>query len=122
VYIRIIFCVHYIYMCVCIYVYIYIYIYIYIQIYKLKFAVFSQKNTFFFLGSKNNLFKVALANYTFFPSFGQFVYTTPKKFLIFRSKPLIKPFSDVFVKIEVPLSERVTHRRKQVIVRRCQVW
>ena len=53
---------------------------------------FSQKNTlFFFLGSKNkfiqiysNLFKVlAIANYTFSPSFGQFVYITPKKFLIF---------------------------------------
>jgi len=35
------------------------------------------------------------------------MYTTPKKFLIFRGKPFIKPFSDVFVKIEVPLSERV---------------
>jgi len=28
----------------------------------------------------------------------------PKKFLIFRGKPFIKLFLDVFVKIEVPLS------------------
>ena len=33
------------------------------------------------------------------------MYTMPKKFLIFRGKPLIKSFSDVFVRIEVPLSK-----------------
>jgi len=38
---------------------------------------------------------LALANYTISPSFGQFVYTTPKKFLIFRGKPFIKSFSNV---------------------------
>ena len=83
---------------------------------------FSQKNTFF-LESKNKFIQsTALANYTFFSSFGQFVYTTPKKFLIFRGKSLIKPFSNVFVRIKVPLSKHVAHRQvKQVIVRRCQV-
>jgi len=82
----------------------------------------SQKNTFFFLGSKNNLFEVlALANYTFFPFFGQFVYTTPKKFLIlwwkFLSRQIIKPC------LRKNRSELVAHRRKQMkTVRRCQVW
>ena len=71
---------------------------------------FSQKNTFF-PRKRKQIYSKYLPSLIFFPSFGQFVYTTPKKFLIFQDKPLIKPFSDV-VRIEVSLSERVAHENR----------
>jgi len=95
---------------------------IYTRCISLNPLFFSQKNTFFFPRKQKQIYSKYLPSLTIhFSHLSGNLYTTQKKFLIFRGKPLIKPFSDVFVRIEVPLSERVVHRWKQ-IVRRCQVW
>ena len=46
---------------------------------------------------KRDLFKVcSIASYTFFPSFGQFVDTTPIKIFPFCREPFIEPFFHIF--------------------------
>jgi len=68
---------------------------------------------------KRDLFKIcSIASYTFFPSFGQFVDTTPVKIFPFCQEPFI--FSHLRKK--VLLSKCVTHRCKQVVIGRSQIW
>ena len=56
---------------------------------------------------KRNLFKVcSIASYTFFPSFGQFVDTTPVKIFPF-CEPFIEPFFHIFVRTKALLSVHV---------------
>ena len=65
---------------------------------------------------KRDLFKVcSIANYTFFPSFGQFVDTTSIKIFPFCREPFIEPFFHIFVRTKALLSKCVTHRCKQVV-------
>jgi len=50
---------------------------------------------------KRDLFKVcSIASYTFFPSFGQFVNTTPVKIFSFCREPFIEPFFHIFIRTQ----------------------
>ena len=72
---------------------------------------------------KSALFKVCLTVcYTFLPSFGQFVNTTPVKIFPFCCESFIEPFFHIFVRTKALLGKCVTHRCKQVVMGRNQVW
>ena len=62
---------------------------------------------------KNILFEVLpIASYTFFPPVWQLVDATPKKQSLFWGKPVIQPFSYIFVRSEVLVRKCVSHRCK----------
>ena len=62
---------------------------------------------------KNILFEVLpIASYTFSPPVWQLVDTTPKKLSLFRGKPVIEPFSYIFVRSEALVRKCVSHRCK----------
>ena len=90
---------------------------------SMKWRFFSQKkHVKFGRMIKRDLFKVySIASYTFFPSFGQFVNTTPVKIFPFCREPFIEPFFHIFVRTKALLSKCVTHRCKQVVIGRSQV-
>ena len=72
---------------------------------------------------KRALFKVcSIASYTFFPSFGQFVDTMPVNIFSLCREPFIEPFFRIFVRTKALLSKCVTHRCKQMVIGRSQVW
>jgi len=72
---------------------------------------------------KRDLFKVCfIASYIFFPSFGQFVDITPVKIFPFCRELFIEPFFHIFIWTKALFSKCVTHRYKQVIIGRSQVW
>ena len=64
------------------------------QVYKYEMTIFfPKKHVKFGRMIKRDLFKVcSIASYTFFPSFGQFVDTTPVKIFPFCREPFIEPF------------------------------
>ena len=105
-------------------------VYVYVPVYVQDVQVWN--DDFFFKKTRKNeikigrmikrdLFKVcSIANYTFFPSFGQFVDTTPVKIFSFCREPFIEPFFHIFVRIKALLSKCVTHRCKQVVNGRSQ--
>ena len=69
------------------------------------------------------LFKILpISFYYRWPSFRQHTDTAFKKFLIFWGDPRIDPIFVFFIRSEVLLSQAMSHRPKQVVVRRSNVW
>jgi len=70
---------------------------------------------------KRDLFKVcSIASYTFFPSFGQFMDTTPIKIFPFCRKPF-EPFFHIFVRTKAlqvrdPLMQTSGNRKEPSLV------
>ena len=60
--------------------------------------------------------------HTFSPSFWQFVNVTAVKIFSFCCEPFIGPFFHIFVRTKALLGKCVTHRRKQVVIGRSQIW
>ena len=72
------------------------------QMYKYEMIFFPKKHVKFGRMIKKDLFKVySIASYTFFPSFEQFVDTTPVKIFPFCCEPFIELFFHIFVKNEL---------------------
>ena len=70
---------------------------------------------------KHTLFKVYfIVFYTFFPSFGQFVNTTPVNVFPFYCDTFIEPFFHTILLSKAPLSNCVAYQCKQVIIERIQ--
>ena len=80
------------------------------QMYKYEMTIFfPKKHVKFGRMIKKALFKVySIASYTFFPSFGQLVDTTPVKIFHFCREPFIEPFFHIFVRTKALLSKCVT--------------
>lgn len=91
---------------------------------NMKATFFNENKTLILNGKvKNILFKVlAIAFYTFWPPFRQFVDSIPKELLLFWRKPVRDPISQFFGRTEVLLLKGVSHRWKQMLVGRRQVW
>ena len=72
---------------------------------------------------KNILFEVLpIASYTFLPPVWQLVDATPRKLSLFWGKPVIQPFSYIFVRSEALVRKCVSHRCKLIVIGRSQVW
>jgi len=97
------------------------------------YQVYKYEMTIFFLKKhvkpgrmiKRDLFKVCfIASYTFFPSFGQFVNTTPVKIFPFCREPFIEPFFS-HLRTNQSAAQQVRDPSMQTsanLLRRSQVW
>ena len=98
--------------------------YYYHQVYQYEMRIFFfKKHVKIRRMIKSVLFKVcSIACYTFFPSFGQFLNTTPLKIFSLCCEPFIEPFFHIFVRIKALLNKSVSHRCKQVVIGRNPSW
>ena len=94
------------------------------QVYKYEMRIIVFKNVVKFGRMiKRALFKIcSIACYTFSPSLGKFVNTKPVQIFPLCCKPFIEPLFHIFVRPKAHLSKCVSHRCKQVVIERSQVW
>ena len=63
-----------------------------------------------------------ITSHYFLPSFWQFTDSISEELLVFWSYPRIDPFFGIFIRMEVLLSQAMSHRPEQVVVGRSNVW